>query len=71
MGQVHRSCGPEGAKDLPCAKSQTGQSVSFPGSLSFEGMKVSWRRAETVCCERPGKVSSECVASAEVEAPGI
>ena len=42
-----------------------------PAGTGFEGMKGSWRAAETWHCERPGKAIGEGAASVPVDGSGL
>ena len=44
---------------------------SHPGGTGFEGMKVSWRRAEAWHCERSWKAIGEGAASVAVDGPRL
>ena len=47
------------------------ESKNYPSDTHIEGMKESWRAAETWHCERPGKAIAEGAVSVAVESPAL
>ena len=44
---------------------------SRPGGTGFEGIKASWKTADSRHCERPGKTIGEGAASVVADGPGL
>ena len=66
-----RSCVPGRAKVAPHAADVLGNVFIHTGGTGSEGIKGTWRAAETWHCESPGKATGESAASVAVDGPGL